>query len=113
MRDDSVKIDQVCSDTKLTELQNGWKKEREEEKISFAEIIKKQVQYKTKDTVIQKNKEKENLVKDIEDRQKCMVLYGIQEKKYPNKYGRECEERELVGKVIQKVQDDTKFRTGS
>ena len=36
-----------------------------------------------------------------------MVIYGIQEKKNPNKYGREREEKELVRKVIQKVQDDT------
>ena len=44
------KIDQVCSDFKLAELQNVWKIEREEAKISFAEIIKKQIQDKTKDT---------------------------------------------------------------
>ena len=36
-----------------------------------------------------------------------MVIYGLQEKKNPTKYRREREERELVKKVIQKVQDDT------
>ena len=34
-------------------------------------------------------------------------LYGLQEKKNPNKYGREREEREVVKKVLQKVQNDT------
>ena len=41
------------------------------------------------------------------DRKKCFVIYGIQEKKNPNKYRREREERELVKKVIKQVQDDT------
>ena len=38
------------------------------------------------------------------DRKKCLVIYGLQEKKNPNKYRRE---RELVKKIIQKVQDNT------
>ena len=78
--DDSEKLDQVYSDSKLTELKNVWKKEREEEKVSFAEIIKKQIQDNTKDTVIQIIKEKENLVRDTVDRKKCFVIYGLQEK---------------------------------
>ena len=40
------------------------------------------------------------------ERKKCMVIYGLQEKKNPNKYGRQREERELVKKVIKKVQDE-------
>ena len=68
--------------------------EREKEKISFADIIKKQVPDKTKDTVIQIIK-KENLVRDTVDRKKCVVIQEIREKKNPNKYGREREEREL------------------
>ena len=107
VKDDAKKIDKVCSDSQLTELKNVWKKEREEEKINFAKIVKKQIQDKTKDTLIQIIKEKENLVRDTVDRKKCMVIYGLQEKKNPNKYGREREERELVKRVIQHVQDDT------
>ena len=57
----------------MTELQNVWKKEREEEKISFVEIIKKQVQDNTEDTVIQMIKGKVNLVRDTVDRKK---MYG-------------------------------------
>ena len=61
------------------------RKKREEEKVSFAEIIKKQIQDNTKDTVIQIIVEKENLVRDTVDRKKCLAIYGIQEKKNPNK----------------------------
>ena len=88
----------MCSNSKLDELKNVCKKEREEEKVSFAEIIKKQIQDKTKDTVIQIIKEKKNLVRDTVDRKKCFVIYGMQEKKNTNKYGREREERELAKK---------------
>ena len=107
MEHDSEKINKVCSETKLMELKNIWLNEREEENISFAEVINKQIQDKTKDTVIQIIMEKENLVRDTVNRKKCMVLFGLQEKKNSNKYGREREERELVRKVIQKVQDNT------
>ena len=75
MKDDS----KACSETKLKE----WKKERKGENISFAKVTKKQIQDKTKDTVIRIIKEKENLV-DTVDRKKCMVIYGLQEKKNPN-----------------------------
>ena len=44
-------------------------------------------------------------MRDTVARKKCMVIYGLQEKKNPNKYGRQREERELVQKAI-KVQDD-------
>ena len=69
-------------------------------------MIKKQIQDKTKDMIIQIIKEKEDLVRDAVDRKKCIVIYGLQGKKNPNKYRMEREERGLV-KVIQKVQDDT------
>ena len=51
-------------------------------------MLKKQIQDKTKDTVIQIMKEKEDLVRDTVDRKKCMVIYGLHEKKNPNKYRR-------------------------
>ena len=35
-----------------------------------------------------------------------MVIWGVQEMKNPNKYGAQREERELVKKVIKKVQDE-------
>ena len=66
--DDSEKFDQVYNDSKLVELKNVWKREREEEKVSFAEIIKKQIQANTKNTVIQIIKEKENLVSNTVNR---------------------------------------------
>ena len=74
MKNNSEKIDKVCGDSKLTELKNVWKKEREEEKVSFAEVVKKQIHDKTKDTVIQVIKEKEDLMRDAVDRKKCMVI---------------------------------------
>ena len=75
--------------------------------LVLLEVLKRQIQDKSKDTVIQIIKEREDLVRDTVDRKKCMVTYGLRKKKNPNKYRREREEREVVKKVIQTVQDDT------
>ena len=34
-------------------------------------------------------KEKENLVRDMVDRKRCIVIYGLQDKKNPSKYEKE------------------------
>ena len=39
-------------DTKLEEIKDAWKKQHEEEKVNFAEVIRRQVQENTKSTVI-------------------------------------------------------------
>ena len=80
-------------ENKMVELRNEWKKEQEEEKIKFTEVVRRQIQEKTKDTVIQVIKEKEELVRDTVDKRKCLVIFGLREKKIPNKYVREKEER--------------------
>ena len=46
------KNNEACNESKLMELKNILKKEREEENVSLAEVLKKQIQDKTKDTVI-------------------------------------------------------------
>ena len=69
MKDDSEKNDKECSETKLMVIKNISKKEKEEN-ISFAEVIKKLIQGKTKNTLIQIIKEKEDLVRDAVDRKK-------------------------------------------
>ena len=68
------------------EIQNAWRREQEEVKVTFTEVVK---QEKTKDTVIQVIKEKEKLVHDTVDRNKCIVIFGLQEKKNLNRYVRE------------------------
>ena len=97
----------VMYGAQLQELRNVWKKEQEEEKVSFSEVVKKQIQEKTQDVVIQVIKEKEDLVRDTVDKKKCLVIFGLKEKKNLNKYVREREERELVKKIIQTVQEST------
>ena len=47
-------------------------KEREEEQINFADIVKRQIQDKSKETVIQIIKEKENLVRHSKQKE----MYG-------------------------------------
>ena len=45
------KIGEVCSEFKLMELKNVWKKESQKKNVSFPEVLKRQIQIKTKDTV--------------------------------------------------------------
>ena len=92
--------------TKMQEMRNAWKREQEEDKASFAEVVKKQIQEKTKDVVIQVIKEKEDLVRDTVDKKKCLIIFGLKEKKNLNKYVREREEKELVKNIIQTVQEN-------
>lgn len=106
VEDSAGKVEGAVCETKLEELRNAWKKEHEEEKVSFTEVVKKQIQENTKDTVIQVIKEKEVLVRDTVDKKKCMVFFRLQEKKNLVKSVREREEKELVRKIITLVQEE-------
>ena len=70
----------------MVELRDAWKKEQEEDKVKFTEVVQRQIQEKTKDTVIQVIKEKEDLVRNMVDKKKCLVMFGLREKKIINKF---------------------------
>lgn len=99
-------VEGAVSETKLEEMRKAWKKEQEDEKVNFAEVVKQQIQEKTKDAVIKVIKEKEDLVRDTVDKKKCLVFFGVQEKKNPVKFVREKEEKEVVKKLISVIQDE-------
>ena len=75
------RVEGGLGENKLKELRNTWKQEEEEEKVQFSEVIKRQVQENTKDTVIKVIKEKEDLVRDTVDKKKSFVIFGMKEKK--------------------------------
>ncbi|MPC38829.1 hypothetical protein E2C01_032345 [Portunus trituberculatus] len=52
-------------ESKREELRNAWKQEDEKDK--------------TKDTVIQVSKEKEDIVRDTVDKRKCFLIFGMKE----------------------------------
>ena len=58
------------------------------------------------DAVTKVIKEKENLVRDTVDKKKCLVIYGLNEKKNMIRFAREKEEKELVKEIIRVVQDE-------
>ena len=76
------------TETKLEEIKDAWKKQHEE-KVSFAEVIRRQVQENTKSTVIQVIKEKDELVRDAVDKKRCIVIFGLKEKKNSVKFVRD------------------------
>ncbi|MPD02482.1 hypothetical protein E2C01_098069 [Portunus trituberculatus] len=47
------------------------------------------------------------MVRDAVDKKKSFVIYGMREKKNPNKFTKEREEREMAKAVIKRVQDST------
>ncbi len=81
VEDSAGKVEDAVCETKLEELRNAWKKEHEDEKVSFTEVVKKQIQEKTKDRVIQVIKEKEVLVRDTVEKKKCMVFSDCKRRK--------------------------------
>ncbi|MPC33631.1 hypothetical protein E2C01_026986 [Portunus trituberculatus] len=68
------------SKTELEEWKKVWVKEQEE-KVNIAEVVKQQIREKTKDTVIQAAKEKQELVRNMVSKKKCIVKYGVEEKR--------------------------------
>ncbi|MPC77896.1 hypothetical protein E2C01_072365 [Portunus trituberculatus] len=94
--DSNLETGKEMSERKLDEWKKIWKKEREEEKVFFAEVVKQQIK------VI---KEKEELVRDMVDKRMCIVIYGLEEKKNPVKFVREEDEKEMVKEIISVVQD--------
>ena len=86
IHDMRVKLDECAGqsegvmEVKFEELKNVWKQEKEEEQISFKKVMEKQIQEKTKDTMVQVIKEKEGLVCDTVEK-KSLIIYGLKEKK--------------------------------
>ena len=76
---------------KIQELKNDWKKEQENQQVSFREIVNQQVKEKTRETVVQVIKEKHNLVREAVDKKKCVVVFGVIEKRNPVKFVRDRE----------------------
>ena len=99
------KVHGAITTDNLKELRNDWKKECVAEKVSFNEIVKQQIQDKTTDTVIKIIKEKSDFVRDTADKKKCLIIFGIHEKKNPVKFDREKEEKMIARSVITVVQD--------
>ena len=99
-------LEGAVGESKLEEWRKTWEKKQENDKVIFAEVVQKQIQEKTKDTVIQVIKEKEELVRDTVDKKKCMVIFGLPEKKNPIKFVREREEKEVVQKLIKTIQEE-------
>ena len=89
----------------MEELKSAWRRKSEEEKINFKEVVKQQIQEKSKDTVIQVIKEKQDLVRDTVDKKKCNMIFGLKEKKNLVKFTRDKEEKELAKDMITSVQD--------
>ena len=56
--------------------------------------------------MVQVIKEKHNLVRETVDKKKCVVVFGVIEKRNPVKFVRDREDMEIAKGVINKIQDE-------
>ena len=97
---------------KINEIKNTWKIEQQQEQITFREVLHKQLEDQTKETVVKVIKEKPDLVRDTVEKKKCVVVFGLKEKKNPVRHVREKEERELASNIVKLVQTEEKSLEG-
>lgn len=93
---------------KIKEMRNVWKQEQHQEQVNFREILSKQFEDQAKETVIKVIKEKHGLVRDAVEKKRCVVLFGVKEKKNPVRHVREKEEKEVAAKIVEAAQAEDK-----
>ena len=94
--------------SEIRDEHNVWKKEKEEEIISFKEIVESQNREKpdlTKE-IVKVIKQKESVVRDTVDKKKCVVIYGLKEETEPIRVKREKEQKKMVEDVVRTVQGE-------
>ena len=83
-----------------------WREEREKDKISFKEIFEQQEMENKENVekeVIQVIKTKDNIVKDVAEKKKNVMMYGLKDETFENKVVDRCmrEIEAIVGNVSQ------------
>ncbi|XP_076032713.1 uncharacterized protein LOC143020304 isoform X2 [Oratosquilla oratoria] len=84
----------------------NWKKTQEGNKVSFTDIVKQQLKEHTEDSVIKVMRQKENIVRDLADKKKCIIILGMEEKHNTDRTTRIKEENEKVSQLLESVQED-------
>ena len=84
-------------------MHGNWRGEKE--KTIFKEVVEQQIQEKTREEVVKVIQEKQNLVRDTVEKKKCLIIYGLKERKNNVKTEREKELKESVKKVMEAVND--------
>ncbi|XP_076047896.1 uncharacterized protein LOC143029210 [Oratosquilla oratoria] len=84
----------------------SWKTTQEDNKVAFTDIIKQQMKEQTEDSVIKVIRQKENIVRNLADKKKCIIILGMEEKHNPDRTTRIKEENEKVSRLLESVQED-------
>ena len=88
---------------------NAWKVQNEVEKISFKKVIENQMEQKREDVakeVIGVLKQKEVLVREIAEKKKSVIIFGLEEKKITYKPKRVKEELKSVRDLLKTLNDE-------
>lgn len=93
----------------LKQKQEGWVKVHEEKIVSFEEIMKQQEEERRSNLekqVIQVIKNKEHVVRDMVEKKKSVIIFGLKEKVLNNRSDRVKEELKVAREIIKEVEED-------
>ena len=88
---------------------NEWKTQNEIEKVNLKEVMEKQMEQKREDMakeVIGVLKQKEVLVREIAEKKKSVIVFGLKENKITYRPKREKEELKSIRDILKNLNDD-------
>ena len=91
------------------DMQKGWNKNNEEEQLSFRKILSEQNKENKENLekkVVKILKTNENIVRDVADKKKCIIVTGINEEEIENRIERTNTEIQKIKKLMQVVMGD-------
>lgn len=101
--------EQTESLKKLKHEQEGWVKTHEENIVDFKEVMKQQEEdhkNNLEKQVIQVLKRKENVVRDMVEKKRSVIVFGLKEKVLTSKFERGKEELKLAREIIGEVGEE-------
>ncbi|XP_076045683.1 uncharacterized protein LOC143027921 isoform X1 [Oratosquilla oratoria] len=103
--DEELKRNNKDNKEAIAKEAQDWNKIQENSRVAFTDIIKQQMKEQTEDSII-KVMRQENIVRDLADKKKCMIILGIEEKYNLNRTTRINEEKEKVSSLLELIQED-------
>ncbi len=94
---------------KMQNVQNGWERVQKERTVDFKEIMKQQEEEHKNNlerNIIQVIRNKENVVVDMIDKRRSVIIFGLKEKIVNNRSERREEELKVAREIVQEVEGD-------
>lgn len=111
VKDEQTKAEEIKEQVRveMNKQKEAWKAEDQKDKQGFRELMNQQIkeqQQGIEKRVVNVIKNKESLVRDIADKKKCVILFGIREEKITVKADRVEYDNNKIMSVLDKLNDD-------